>query len=270
MNRRPRRNHSPAFKPKVALAAVKGERTVAQLAEHFDAHPNQVMAWKAQLEGGASDVFGAGGPSTAAPAVDAKSLHAKIGELTLENDFFRKSAYQGGIAEGKAMIDREHRLSITRQAKVLKIPATRSIRICCAVWRSRGRTMSGRWTSPTSRWRVASSISLSCWTGRPAGFCPGGCRSRWRPPSASRPWRMLWLVTAGRTSQRDARASSRQHRSGLAIYRLGPHRSARQQWHRHQHGRQRRLARSSSGCGATSNMRRPICELTKPSARREL
>ena len=64
MNRRPRRNHSPAFKAKVALSAVKGDRTLAQLAEHFDVHPNQVTAWKAQLEGGASDVFGAGSPAT--------------------------------------------------------------------------------------------------------------------------------------------------------------------------------------------------------------
>ena len=61
MNRRPRRNHTPAFKAKVALAAVKGDRTIAQLAEHFDVHPNQITAWKAQLEGGASGVFGPGG-----------------------------------------------------------------------------------------------------------------------------------------------------------------------------------------------------------------
>ena len=51
MSRRPRRNHSPAFKAKVALAAVKGDRTIAQLAEHFDVHPNQITAWKSQLEG---------------------------------------------------------------------------------------------------------------------------------------------------------------------------------------------------------------------------
>ena len=51
MNRRPRRNHTPAFKAKVALAAVKGDRTIAQLAEHFDVHPNQITAWKAQLGG---------------------------------------------------------------------------------------------------------------------------------------------------------------------------------------------------------------------------
>jgi len=53
MKRRPRRNHTPAFKAKVALAAVKGDRTLAQLAEQFDVHPNQITAWKAQLEGGA-------------------------------------------------------------------------------------------------------------------------------------------------------------------------------------------------------------------------
>ena len=86
MNRRPRRNHTPAFKAKVALAAVKGDRTIAQLAEHFDVHPNQITAWKAQLEGGASGVFGPGSAASAAPAIDVKPLHAKIGELTLEND----------------------------------------------------------------------------------------------------------------------------------------------------------------------------------------
>jgi transposase-like protein len=60
MSRRPRRNHSPAFKAKVALAAIKGERTLAQLAEQFGVHPNQITAWKAQLEGSAANVFGAG------------------------------------------------------------------------------------------------------------------------------------------------------------------------------------------------------------------
>ena len=51
MSRRPRRNHSPAFKAKVAIAAIKGERTIAQIAEQFDVHPNQVTTWKTQLEG---------------------------------------------------------------------------------------------------------------------------------------------------------------------------------------------------------------------------
>jgi transposase-like protein len=87
MNRRPRRNHTPAFKSKVALDALKGDRTLTQLAEQFDVHPIQITSWKAQLEGGAADVFGPGSNRAAQlPAIDVKSLHAKIGELTLEND----------------------------------------------------------------------------------------------------------------------------------------------------------------------------------------
>ena len=100
MSRRPRRNHTPAFKAKVALAAVKGDRTVAQLAEHFDVHPNQITAWKAQLEG-ASEVFGSGSMAPAAPAVDVKSLHAKIGELTLENDFLEGALTKAGLLSAK-------------------------------------------------------------------------------------------------------------------------------------------------------------------------
>ena len=88
MSRRARRNHTPAFKAKVALAAIKGDRTLVQLAEQFDVHPNQITSWKAQLEGSAANVFGpGGGPAAGPPAIDVKSLHAKIGELTLENDF---------------------------------------------------------------------------------------------------------------------------------------------------------------------------------------
>ncbi len=88
MTRRSRRNHSPAFKAKVALAAIKGERTIAQLADQFDVHPNQITTWKTQLEGGAADVFApSGGAAPAVPPVDVKALHAKIGELTLEKVF---------------------------------------------------------------------------------------------------------------------------------------------------------------------------------------
>jgi len=102
MSRRPRRNHTPAFKAKVALAAIKGDRTLAQLAEQFDVHPNQITSWKAQLEGGAADVFGPGGGNgSAQPAVDVKSLHAKIGELTLENDFLEGALNKAGLLSAK-------------------------------------------------------------------------------------------------------------------------------------------------------------------------
>ena len=102
MSRRPRRNLSPAFKAKVALAAVKGDRTIAQLAEHFDVHPNQITAWKSQLEGSASEIFGSGGGGTPAiPAIDVKSLHAKIGELTLENDFLEGALTKAGLLSAK-------------------------------------------------------------------------------------------------------------------------------------------------------------------------
>jgi transposase len=102
MQRRPRRNHTPAFKAQVAVAAIKGDRTLSQLAEQFDVHPNQITAWKAQLEGGAVHVFGPGGANgTALPAVDVKSLHAKIGELTLENDFLEGALTKAGLLSAK-------------------------------------------------------------------------------------------------------------------------------------------------------------------------
>ena len=101
MTRRARRNHTPAFKAKVALAAIKGEMTLAQLAEQFDVHPNQITAWKAQLEGGASGVFGPGSATPATPVIDVKSLHAKIGELTLENDFLEGALSKAGLLSAK-------------------------------------------------------------------------------------------------------------------------------------------------------------------------
>jgi transposase len=102
MSRRPRRNHTPAFKAKVALAALEGDRSLAQLAEQFDVHPNQITSWKSQLEGGAADVFGrVGGNGAAQPAIDVKSLHAKIGELTLENDFLEGALSKAGLLSAR-------------------------------------------------------------------------------------------------------------------------------------------------------------------------
>jgi transposase-like protein len=85
MARRPRRKHKPQFKAKVALEALKGEQTAAELAERFDVHPNQITQWETQLLERSADVFG--GDEAKEPPVDVKVLHAKIGELTLENDF---------------------------------------------------------------------------------------------------------------------------------------------------------------------------------------
>ena len=97
MTRRPRRNHSPAFKAKVALAAIKGERTLAELAQQFDVHPNQITQWRSQLLEGASGVFGPDTKDEPVPAVDVKTLHAKIGELTLENDFLAGALGKAGL-----------------------------------------------------------------------------------------------------------------------------------------------------------------------------
>ena len=102
MTKRKRRNHTPAFKAKVAIAAIKGDRTLAQLSEYFDIHVNQITTWKAQLEGGAADVFGPGGGNAMAqPAIDVKLLHAKIGELTLENDFLEGALTKAGLLSAR-------------------------------------------------------------------------------------------------------------------------------------------------------------------------
>jgi len=96
MSKRPRRNHSPAFKAKVALAAVKGERPLAELAQQFDVHPNLITQWRAKLLGSAADVFGVE-QAPAEPAVDVTVLHAKIGELTLANDFLSGALGKAGL-----------------------------------------------------------------------------------------------------------------------------------------------------------------------------
>ena len=100
MSRRPRRNHSPEFKAKVALAAIKGDKTLAELAKRFDVHPNQIAQWKEQLLASAANVFGADSRSTD-PPVDLKALHAKIGELTLENDFLEGALSKAGLLGAK-------------------------------------------------------------------------------------------------------------------------------------------------------------------------
>src|SRR3954468_12808820 len=101
MTKRTRRTHSPAFKAKVALAALKGEKTLAELAQQFDVHANQITQWRGQLLDGAAGVFGRDRKKATAPAVDLKALHAKIGELALENDFLEGALSKAGLLSAK-------------------------------------------------------------------------------------------------------------------------------------------------------------------------
>lgn len=92
--RRPRRNHTVGFKAKVAVAAVKEDKTLSELATMFDVHPNQIMEWKKQLLAGAPEIFGGTKRRDSGP--DIKELHAKIGQLTLENDFLEGALIKTG------------------------------------------------------------------------------------------------------------------------------------------------------------------------------
>lgn len=85
MAKRPRRNHSAAFKAKVALEAIKGDQTIVELSERFQVHSNQIMEWKKQLLDRASEIFDRNSKHSKGP--DIKELHAKIGQLAMENDF---------------------------------------------------------------------------------------------------------------------------------------------------------------------------------------
>lgn len=88
--KRKRRNHSTEFKAKVALAALRGDRTLAELAEQFDVHPNQITEWKKRVVEGAGDLFVRSKQGGGSGEDDVQALHAKIGQLTMENDFLEQ------------------------------------------------------------------------------------------------------------------------------------------------------------------------------------
>ena len=94
-----RRNHGATFKAQVALAAVKGGKPLAELAEQFSVHPTQITEWKQQLLARAADVFG--GMKAPSETPDLKTLHAKIGQLTLENDFLEGALTKAGLLSAK-------------------------------------------------------------------------------------------------------------------------------------------------------------------------
>jgi len=85
MSKRPRRNHAPTFKAKIALEAIKGEQTLVELSQRYQVHPNQITEWKKRLLESAPDIFCCSKKAETGP--DVKELHAKIGQLAMENDF---------------------------------------------------------------------------------------------------------------------------------------------------------------------------------------
>ena len=86
--RNKRRNHSRKFKAKVALAAFKGDKTIAELSRQFEVHPNQIASWRKQLLENVEDAFSFG--AQVSDEAHLKELHAKIEQLALENDFLSK------------------------------------------------------------------------------------------------------------------------------------------------------------------------------------
>ncbi len=100
MTRRPRGNHTAVFKAKVALAALKGDKALAELAQQFDVHPNQITDWKTRMQEGAASVFDEE-KAEQQGKVDVTRMQAKIGELTLENDFLETALIKAGLLSAK-------------------------------------------------------------------------------------------------------------------------------------------------------------------------
>ena len=147
--RRTRRTHSPAFKARVALAVLRDNKTMVELCKEFELHASQVIEWKWQLLEGAADLFGGGGQATA--PVDLAPLHAKIGQLALENDFLERAL------SNPALVSARSKKSFSR--------ANWPILACRGARSTGGKTrLPAPRTSaaPSSSWRFQSKIWLEC------------------------------------------------------------------------------------------------------------
>jgi transposase-like protein len=94
-----RRRHEPEFKARVALEALKGNRTIQEIAKEYDIHPVQVSEWKKTMTESVSDLFGAGRKKTGQEDFEREKneLHAKIGQQAVEIDFLTKKSKQLGL-----------------------------------------------------------------------------------------------------------------------------------------------------------------------------
>ena len=96
-----RNNHKSAFKAQVALDAIRGEKTISELSQQYELHPTQINTWKRQLLAGATELFEKSSPkarkSNESDAARVKELHAKIGELTVSNDFLSAKLAPWGV-----------------------------------------------------------------------------------------------------------------------------------------------------------------------------
>ncbi|WP_299296486.1 IS3 family transposase [uncultured Tateyamaria sp.] len=117
-----RRKFTDQFKAKVALEALRGDRTIQEIAAKHQVHPNQVSTWKRQAVEGMADVFSHGGKPEGPTEAEVKELHAKIGRLAVENGFFVGRAQKVSPAKKRAMIKRDHpELSISQQCKLVRL-----------------------------------------------------------------------------------------------------------------------------------------------------
>ena len=118
-----RRRFTADFKARVALEALRGDKTIQEIAAKHKVHPNQVSSWKRQAVEGLGEVFSNGVDRVRRDhESEVRELHAKIGELTVVNDFFGQRARAMSRGERKAMMRRDHpALSLSRQCAVLSI-----------------------------------------------------------------------------------------------------------------------------------------------------